>query len=154
MQAFRWIKIGFFTISTLALLLAAYCSMRSWSLEHRGERTTGTVIALEKHVWYSTRQTTVEYAPRVRFQLPDGRPVEFSSAAGNNPPDWHIGDAIPVLYSPSHPQRAEVRSFWQLWEQPMIWGIVAVILFGISAFFRMVSHAAEREESGATVSLS
>ncbi|TXS96022.1 DUF3592 domain-containing protein [Parahaliea maris] len=77
------------------------------------------------------------YRPVVVFTTAAGRSVEFTSSSGSNPPSFHRGETVTVLYQPDTPEQARIGSFFSLWGLPMIvggmglvfslvgWGIIA-----------------------------
>lgn len=77
-------------------------------------------------------QNGICYAPRVLFyEEVSGRKVEFVSRYSSNPPAFHRGEQVTVLYSLKTPERAIIQGFFS------IWGGV-VLLFGLSVVFGIV----------------
>jgi len=58
--------------------------------------------------------TSVAYAPVVRFRPAGGPPAEFSGHYAD-PPTHNKGDIVTVLYLPGAPEKARIRSFTNIW---------------------------------------
>jgi hypothetical protein len=73
------------------------------------------------------------YHPVVRFPLPDGEMVQFTSQIGSTPPEFQVGQSVKVLYHPAQPQSARIQGFWELWGQATFCAGLGVILlfFGV-----------------------
>lgn len=46
----------------------------------------------------------------VRFELPDGRPVQFEDPLGTSWEPYPIGEIVPVKYDPANPQDARLAT--------------------------------------------
>jgi hypothetical protein len=67
-------------------------------------RTDGTVVQVLK------RQTLdgAVFAPLIVFEATSGARVSFTARVGNESQQHAIGEKIPVLYPPQHPEAAEI----------------------------------------------
>jgi Protein of unknown function (DUF3592) len=65
--------------------------------------------------------------PVVRFVTGDGRTVEFESQAASNLAP-KIGQQVTVLYDPTNPKEAKIKSFMMLWALPVIFTVLGVFL--------------------------
>jgi hypothetical protein len=61
------------------------------------------------------RRTSSTYFPEIRFTSEDGVTVEFRGSSGSNPPSYHRGQSIDVLYNPSSPHDARINGWFELW---------------------------------------
>jgi hypothetical protein len=92
-------------LTAIGLLLVAIGLGLFWAAhrvrgDDRFSRTAGaTVVALR---W---RGHPADAFPVVRFQLPDGQPVEAQSTWGSRPARLNEGDRVEILYDPRDPTR-------------------------------------------------
>lgn len=93
---------------------------------------TMALIRMVKLLNYVTGRGTVVdfhrtgrlYRPVVEFTPSGHSPIKFKSVIGANPPAFHKGEFVPVLYSPTAPSNAFIDRFWQLWFFPTLFGII------------------------------
>jgi hypothetical protein len=87
-------------------------------------RARGTMVGREQRTRRQNDRLVTYYHPRVRFTMPDGRPVVFTSAIGSTS-EPEPGRSLAIRYRLDDPEQAEVVSAatWVL-------GAVA-ILFGL-----------------------
>lgn len=81
---------------------------------------TGTVV---DNSYQTTVQDGVEsgaYFPVVSFIPVDGAPVRFTDGVGSLPPDYEVGESVPVLYDPADPQKARLNSWKRVWFVPTL----------------------------------
>jgi hypothetical protein len=83
----------------------------------------GTVVSLQ----LESDSDSSTYHPVVRFSTTDDSSVEFKDRVGTDPPAYHPGDTVAVLYDPELPQGTAIidRGWWN-WLLPG-----AVCLFGL-----------------------
>ena len=103
------LSIGLFNAARRAIFLA------------QAEATTGQVVALRQAPHKSSSKPS--YFPIFRFTAPNGESITVTSNIGGKYSSW-LGKPVPVLYLPSNPQEAHIRSFGQLWESSLIPSIV------------------------------
>ncbi len=95
--------------------------------------TSGRVVKLEADFSEdSNGRTSRLYHPVVRFAPGKLGTVTFVSSTGSNPPAFHEGDQVDVVFDPKHPESAEIYAFSTLWLGP-------VILCGIVAIFFLIA---------------
>jgi hypothetical protein len=111
----------------LVLLLPA---LRARARLKAGVSTQGTVVGVEKRIssagigtWAPTFIPNTLYHPRVRFTMPDGRTVVFTSALGSPDSEPELGHPVPVRYHPDNPQQAQVDTPWG-WMLPGALGLL------------------------------
>lgn len=108
------------------------------SFVHRASRAQGTVTALARQEstdysntngsTSSTPSTRYTFQPIVRFQHGTQR-IQFSDSVASNPPAYHVGEIVNVLYLESDPYSARIESFTSLWFVPIIFcGLGAILL--------------------------
>jgi hypothetical protein len=94
------ISLGFLLIAG-ANAIFAIVKINTWT------PAAGTVIELAAQHSIGGNGTT--YAPKVAFTAKDGKQQTFVSNSWSNPPMFHEGEKVPVLYDSNNPEWA-VRS--------------------------------------------
>ena len=120
------------TLGVILLIAAGGCAMLTIVVERRQRRafegalhTTGTVVAmLPRH----GASGVVAYAPLVRYETNTGIQLDFTSSLSSSPPDYKVGDAVPVVYTPLNPQQAEIDRRWARWINTGLAGALTMIL--------------------------
>ncbi len=74
------------------------------------------------------------YHPVVRFEA-EGETIEFEAPIGNRPAQFHVGEALGVLYPPGKPQQAKIDNWIQLWFAPMFGGFFTLVFGGLGVRF-------------------
>ncbi len=67
------------------------------------------------------------YFPVFTFTDAQGTVHTIHSSSGSSPPDYEVGDSVPVLYSPNDPENAKIDSFFSVWGISLITGILGGI---------------------------
>lgn len=98
----------------------------------RAVRADGEVVELVEE--RSSDSSRSMWAPRVRFQVPDGRSFEFVSSVRTNPPTYAVGDRVVVRYAPDRPSDARLDDWLSWWFLPSLLG-------GLGAVFTIVGSA-------------
>jgi hypothetical protein len=118
------------------LALGVYLARTVTRLESAGQRTHGTVVGLELE---STVRSS-SYYPVVRFATPEGATVQFRDSAGSNPPAYHEGDVVVVLYLRGSPeQSAIIDKGWWNWLPPVALCVFGAILTSVALRVRLGS---------------
>lgn len=65
--------------------------------------------------------------PVVRFVTGNGRTIEFESGVGSNLGP-KVGQEVTVLYNPTNPKEAKIKSFMMLWALPSIFAVLGAFL--------------------------
>jgi hypothetical protein len=116
----RWAPMFLlFGVSLLALSL--FLGRNLIRLENGGLRSPGTVASLE--AMHSDNSTT--YHPVVEFATVRGDHVRFRDSVGSNPPSFHVGDQVTVLYLANDTHSAIIDRGLVNWLPPG-----ATLLFG------------------------
>jgi len=69
------------------------------------------------------------YQPKITFTTQTGETVSLPSVRMSNPPRFRVGQEVPVVYDPSNPYRAYIRSFSYLWFVSLLFGGIGSLLF-------------------------
>ena len=125
-----------FSLVGLGLLIGGYfLSQNTRQFLAVSKHARGEVIDMVReestHGTGSKRRTSSTYFPEIRFTSEDGVTVEFRGSSGSNPPSYHRGQSIDVLYNPSSPNDARINGWFELWGP-------AVICGGMGAFFLLI----------------
>lgn len=112
-----------FVIAGPVLAIAAVRSVFSISkFVRHAAHASGQVVALRKG---TTHDDTVIYLPTFTFKTPSGQLITKESNIGSDPPDFSVGQQVPVLFDSGDPQTAKIATTGQLWLGPIIEGILA-----------------------------
>jgi hypothetical protein len=126
MNTFSIVKYGFAILGTGLLVGAGALRAHTSSFLAHASHAQGTVVALQPK--RSDNSTT--YSPVVHFKH-GTEVIEFTSSTSSNPPGYHVGETVPVLYLDSDPYNAKLDFFFSLWGG-------AVILGGIGTVFLLI----------------
>jgi Protein of unknown function (DUF3592) len=132
-QARKWAPVfGVFALALAAL--GVWQSMRLAHLEAAGVRTPGQVVRLHEE-WSSgsSGSSHYNYYPIVKFRTATNETIEFKDSIGSNPPSYHAGDRVTVLYLTDAPRgnaMIDRGPFWN-WAIPVAIFVAALILAGI-----------------------
>jgi hypothetical protein len=69
------------------------------------------------------------YKPMITFTTQTGETVPLTSVLMSNPPRFRVGQEVPVIYDPSNPHRAHIRSFSYLWFVSLLFGGLGSLFF-------------------------
>jgi hypothetical protein len=132
----RWAP--FLSLAGVGLLgLSVYLGFALVQLEASGMRAPGVVRALELS---STGSENPTYFPQVSFKTRDGIVSHFKDRVATNPPAYHPGDQVTVLYMPNAPAGAIIdHGIWN-WLSS-----VAVFLFGALLSFAGIQLMGRRQ---------
>ncbi|MBI1177768.1 DUF3592 domain-containing protein [bacterium] len=109
-------------IGSLGLLVSFGSWIYTIHFTHVAARTNGTVIEMQQQT--DKENGSIGYAPTFRFQDAAGNQHTVSSGFFQSPPEFHVGDIVPVLYLSDSPQTARIDTFWQVWGLPSLAGIL------------------------------
>jgi hypothetical protein len=75
------------------------------------------------------------FFPHFTFSKPDGTIVEIASSVGTNPPDFEVGQQVPVVYDHGSPKTAKIATTFQIYGFSIVFGIVGTVFvpFGFLA---------------------
>ena len=120
------------------LALGVYQSRMLLQLQSSGTRTPGTVTSL---VSSNSSNGGVTYYPRVTYTDGEGRKVDFKDSTGTNPPMYHVGEAVTVLYLPGEAGRAVIdRGVWNWLPSVILYALGGAVFAGGLAGLRSRSE--------------
>lgn len=135
-------KLVLIPIGVLLLLGAAYSvwSTKAWLA--RTVEVRGSVIEMVR-VRDSDNKGYL-FTPLVRFATREGQTIEFQSSLRTNPPAYHAGQVVPVLYDPNAPHSAAIKGVFSLWLTSMVLCFVGCIFLAIGTAMVAVSSRVAR----------
>jgi hypothetical protein len=121
---------------------AGYRDRDMLRLETVGARVQGTVVAVEAR---STPKGGTVYRPVVRFTPANGSgATQFEDGDGTNPPSYHVGDAVQVLYVGGPAATAVIdRGVWN-WRRTFIVSCAGVLCLALG--FSMLRRLSPRDD--------
>jgi hypothetical protein len=131
-------------VGVLMLAGAIYLAFDTRAWLARAVEAPGTVIEMVRV--RNSDSGGYMFAPLVRFATAEGKTIEFQSTVHTNPPAYHAGERVTVLYDPAKPNSAAISGWFSIWAVPFILGIVGagfvVFGFGAAAIGRRVPRVA------------
>jgi hypothetical protein len=126
--------LGIFTgVAVLMLLIAGIASFNNISKINREASAPGRVVDMTKQLEYDDqyrdRVIGEAYYPVVEFTANDGKRRQVQLNEGSFPAAYEVGDEVTILYEPSHPLDARIKSFGSsagMWILPGITGILGI----------------------------
>ena len=92
-------------------------------------RTAQTTSGVVNEVIFMPVSDGHIYRPKITFTTQTGETVPLTSVLMSNPPRFRVGQQVPVVYDPSNPSRAYIRSFSYLWFVSLLFGGLGSLLF-------------------------
>ena len=134
------IKYVLATVGVGLLLGAAFWYQSVRSFVASASVAEGTVVDLVRS------RNSNSYAPVVHFATEDGQQIEFTSTNASRPPSYAQGDHVVVLYLPSEPQEASIKSFLSLWVGPLVLAVGGGVLFLIGGGILIATRLRARRD--------
>jgi len=121
-----WVAPFCYAVGALAVVWAvlAYRSQRRFL--SRALRASGLVVGLNE----SQGKGGTVYFPVVRYTTAAGATLTTTSKDSKSKRRYPIGRAIPVLYDPDQPDKAEIDEFSSRWSM-----VAAALIIALIAFF-------------------
>ena len=79
------------------------------------------------------------YRPKITFTTQTGENVVLTSVGMSNPPRFRVGQVVPVVYDPSNPHKARIRSFASLWFASLFFGGLGSLFFLIALMLMLIN---------------
>jgi len=116
-------------IALILLAIAFFVHLRTQSFLKSTVIADGEVIELvhSRAGGMDSSFNSTTYKPRVQFQTQSGETIEFTSSSGSSPARYSKGEKVNVVYSPSNPQEATIRSFFSLRGIEFIFALLGLI---------------------------
>ena len=113
------------------LFLAGYLALKEHRWLRQAHTTHGSVISLRVSVG---RKGGKSFYPRIRFVGRDGQHHEFEGGIGSNPPDFQVGESVPVAYDVASSE-GRILTFGQRFGFPASLAVLALALLGLRIVF-------------------
>jgi len=65
--------------------------------------------------------------PLVEFETKEGQILRFADGIGTIPPEYEVGENVPVLYDPAEPEKARVYSWKRIWFAPLFISAIGLL---------------------------
>lgn len=114
--------IGLNLLFVVFFVIGGWYGYNSWRLVTAGGRVAGEVVDLEA----STSEGSTTYSPVVDYVV-KGETYTFYGGSSSNPPAYHIGQVVEMLYALDDPGTAQINTFWELWLLPAIFLPIAAL---------------------------
>jgi Protein of unknown function (DUF3592) len=117
--------IGGFLIASgaICLLVALISALYFWHFVRTASHADGKIIRMIEQ----QDNDGTAYFPVFTFRDAQGAEHTIHSSSGSFPPDYEVGDTVPVLYSPTDPTNAKIGSLFSVWGISLITGILGGI---------------------------
>ncbi|HEV2761413.1 MAG TPA: DUF3592 domain-containing protein [Pyrinomonadaceae bacterium] len=108
------------------VLGAAFSLKRTRRFVAESAPVPGEVVGVSER-----RGRRVMYAPVVRFNGPDDRPLEFIDGVSSSRPAYRVGDRVSVMYCRRDPSDARVSSTYRLYAAEVIFACVGALFAAV-----------------------
>ena len=102
-------------------------------------RTTYTTSGMVEKVTLMHLFDGHAYQPKITFTTQTGEKVVLTSVGMSNPPRFRVGQEVPVVYDPSNPHKARIRSFASLWFASLLFGGLGSLFFLIALMLMLIN---------------
>ena len=92
------------------------------------QEVKGTVVRM---VYSHSSEGGGGYSPVYQFRTIDGQTIEVADGLSSNPPMFHEGQIIDVLYDPANPQKARIKKWMSLYFVSALLGGMGLVFGGI-----------------------
>lgn len=111
-------------------------------------KTEGTVISMREVP--ATQDAGETWTPTIKFKDKSGKEHTFESIVSSDPPAYHIGEKVELLYPEGRPEDVFINSFMEKWFTPVMLGIGGLVMFVVSIW--MIFSAFKKEKPAANFS--
>lgn len=122
---FGWFLAGG---GSICLAIAAGAFLFSWHFVNTAAHADGRILRMLEQ---NDKDNGKVYYPVFTFRDAQGAEHTIHSSWGSFPPQYEVGDAVPVLYSPGHPENATINRFFAVWGMPLIIGILGAVYLSV-----------------------
>ena len=107
------------TVGILFLSIGVFIFYEDYTFLKKSQSATGIVVDLE----YTLEVGRRVYYPIVNFTTEKNESITFRGRTGSTPPQYKIGDEVPVIYDPDNPYNARIYSAYY-WVIPIVFVVV------------------------------
>lgn len=106
-------------------------------------KSEGTVISMREVP--STEDAGETWAPIIKFKDSNGREHTFESNVSSDPPAYHIGEKVELLYPQGKPEDVFINSFTEKWLTPILLGVAGLVMFILSIWMIFTGFRNEKK---------
>jgi hypothetical protein len=128
MSAELIIGIVFSFVGLLLAAIAIFLFIRTRIFLSTAQEVKGTVIRM---VYHHSSEGGGGYSPVYQFRTLEGQIIEAGDSMSSNPPMFHEGQVIDVLYDPRNPQKARIKKWMSLYFVSLLLGGMGIIFGGV-----------------------
>jgi Protein of unknown function (DUF3592) len=128
MSAELIIGVVFSFVGFLLAAIGIFLFVRTRIFLGRAQEVKGTVIRM---VYSHSSEGGGTYSPVYQFRTIEGQMIEVGDSVSSNPPMFHEGQIIDVLYDPSNPQKARIKKWMSLYFTSTLLAGMGLIFGGI-----------------------
>jgi Protein of unknown function (DUF3592) len=137
----------FIVFLSLPLLISAtVIFIRSEVFLHRSIASEGTVIRL-----VADHDETVHYAPVFAYTARDGQKFVVQSNITSAPPEFSVGQKVPILYDSVHPERVRIAAHGQIHGLEETFGLIGAVFAGIGFGSLLYQRRRKRQTTASMV---
>jgi hypothetical protein len=127
---------GLLVLNAVALIVTAFLAWQTRRFLSRASRANGTVARVtmseSETMSYGAdhpARSVRDYTPHVRFELPDGTPIEFESRVSHpGSPQYQAGQSVTVVYDRANPAATAELAGPAVWRGAIFAAIGSVVL--------------------------
>jgi hypothetical protein len=116
-------------VGVLLLVIGIILGINTRMFAARAEQVKGTV----DHNKFRHDSEGGGYAPVFQFKTTSGESIQFAGLVYSNPPQFHAGQEVDILYDPKNPKRARINKGTGLYFVPLLLVGIGLLFFGIGA---------------------
>jgi hypothetical protein len=128
MSAELIISIVFSLVGLLLVAIGVFIWIRTRIFLSTAQEVKGTVVRM---VYHHSSEGGGGYSPVYQFRTIDGQTIEAGDSMSSNPPMFHEGQVIDVLYDPANPHKARIKKWMSLYFASVLLGGMGLIFGGI-----------------------
>ncbi|MEO8061321.1 MAG: DUF3592 domain-containing protein [Pseudomonadota bacterium] len=140
MKKFRWVVYVILGVGISVLALALVLANETRGFVAQAASAPGTVIELFE--FRRKKGASSNFRPVVKFAVPSGEEITFTSSYGSRPPAYQVGESVEVLYLPGD---ARIKGFAPLWAGPLIVGGIGVAFTAVGLCILLLGRANARK---------
>ena len=127
----RILGLIFSTIGLIVLGLGLFFGNREYNFGKRAERISGKVLEYERVITYdSAGRPMTMFAPLIEYQL-QGKTIQYHSTTSYSNLPYEVGELVPLLVDPAHPQEPEIDSFFDRWFVTLLLSFMGLVFTGV-----------------------
>ncbi len=98
-------------------LWGVYAGYQSWQLGANGQTATAIVVRMDEQS--DSEGGCCTYVPVMEYTV-DGQTYTMRGNTASDPPQYRVGEEVPILYDPAAPDKAQINRWSERWLMPLI----------------------------------